>query len=144
MPTEPGDWRRLAERMDYRRAELMMTWDDVAGTGGISVATLRRVRRGAPVTIDNALAIERGLRWASDSVRRVLAGGEPEARDVATASPSPRRQQESRSFIVGLTRDELVRLADIYAEAFGEQAAEAFLLRAAEIRHAAAEAADQD
>lgn len=140
MPTESGDWRRLAELMDYRRAELGLTWDEVAATGGMSVATLRRVRRGHTITSDNMVAIERGLQWGLDSVRRVLAGGD--SIPIKERSVEVRRQ-EAASFIVALTRDELVNLANVYAEAFGEQAGEAFLLRAAEIRTAAAEADEQ-
>lgn len=88
-----------------------------------------------------AAAMAAVVGWGPDSFDEVLADRSP--KPPPTPPSREERQEEAHGFIVGLTRDELVRLADIYAEAFGEQAAEAFLLRAAEIRHAAAEADDQ-
>jgi transcriptional regulator with XRE-family HTH domain len=128
---------RLADQLNKRRLQLGIRWVEVARRAGMTVQNLSRIRRGEiGLSQDAAAGIERALWFAEGSV----AAGNPIPVDDPPL-PVAARRQEARGFIVGLTRDELVRLADIYAEAFGEQAAEAFLLRAAEIRHAAA---DQD
>lgn len=72
------DWReRLAEEMDDRRVELRLEWEEVAVAAGISVATLRRIRRGASLTKDSAAAVERGLHWLPGSVAAIERGEPP-------------------------------------------------------------------
>src|SRR2546428_3234991 len=70
--------KRLDGVMDRRRARLGLSWGDVAERGQLSVATLRRARRGSgELTLDTKLAIERALRWADGSVDAILTGGDP-------------------------------------------------------------------
>jgi hypothetical protein len=132
MPTESGDWRRLAEYMDRRRAELGMNWDDVAAAGGTSVATLRRVRRGATLTNDNIVAIERGLRWGSDSVRRILAGGEPTPLDGRQTAGAAARA--TRASIANATPEQIAATRQFIEETLGPDEADKFLRRAIELQ----------
>jgi transcriptional regulator with XRE-family HTH domain len=61
--------------MNRRRAELGITWDEVAQRGGISVAWLRKIRKGqADITTDMKYAIQRGLAWPDGQVDGALAG----------------------------------------------------------------------
>lgn len=128
---------RLAQAMDGRRIELGMRWTGVARAMGMSVQNLARIRDGKiAVTKEATAAIERALHWGTGSVEAVLADGSPTPLRV----PTPTRQEQARSIVLAATRDDLVRMANAYAEVFGEEMGEAFLLRAAEIR---AEAADE-
>lgn len=79
MAAKLGARQRLADLMERRRAELRLTWKEVAARASTSEATLRRVRKehNIAITIDTATAIEDGLHWARGSVSAILAGGEP-------------------------------------------------------------------
>lgn len=82
--------RQLADAMNRRRAELRTTWDKVARRGGVSVATLRRARRGSDdLTLDTIVAIEMGLDWEPGYVEEVLSGRVP--------APAARRKSHSAS-----------------------------------------------
>ncbi|MFB9307533.1 hypothetical protein, partial [Kibdelosporangium philippinense] len=70
-----ADRERLAELMDESRAEQGLIWEQVAARGKISIALLRRIRKGGSLTEDSKIAIERGLDWTRGSVNEVLAGG---------------------------------------------------------------------
>jgi transcriptional regulator with XRE-family HTH domain len=129
MAAESGDWRNLAERMDDRRAELGMTWDEVAAAGGISVATLRRVRRGAPVTADNVVKIERGLKWPAGSVRSALAAAE-------AGMPTDPVSRARRASIIAATPEQLAEMYQLIDEVMGPERAREFLQGALELRAA--------
>jgi ribosomal protein L30/L7E len=64
--------------MDQRRRDLGMAWSRIAADAGITVETLRALRRGAnePSNLTKS-GIERALQWGRGSVDKVLAGGEP-------------------------------------------------------------------
>lgn len=135
-------WKRLGAYVVQRRNELGYGNQAALGkASGVSYRTISRLETGHSIGKNNLRKLEQALLWELGSVDAILAGGDPTPIRGQSAEV---RRQESRSFIVGLTREELVNLADVYAEAFGEQAGEAFLLRAAEIRRdAAADGTDQ-
>lgn len=134
MPTGSGDWRRLADRMDLRRAELGLNWDEVAAAGRISVATLRRVRGGATITRDNEVAIERGLRWTSGSVGSVLAGGEATPLDGGPALPMDATSRETRARVLTATPEQIVEMRQLIEDVMGAETANEFLRRALALR----------
>ena len=73
------DWRRLADLVSERRADLGMTQEDVRAAGGPSTATMRLIEGGLqsryqPVILGR---LETALKWERGSVRRILAGGDP-------------------------------------------------------------------
>lgn len=75
-------WRRLAEHVVRRRAELGLTQAEVAEAGQFSVDRLQAIEAAErtsyrPTTLG---ALARGLQWTADSVDVVLAGGEPTPR----------------------------------------------------------------
>jgi hypothetical protein len=119
--------------MDRRRAELGLTWDEVAAAGGTSVATLRRVRRGATITSDNIVAIERGLQWRSDSVRRVLADGEPTPLGQPHLPMDP-TSRATRARIATATPEELVEMRQLIEDVMGADSANEFLRRAIKLQ----------
>lgn len=89
MTTQDPGRKHLATAMNRRRASLHTTWDEVARRGGISVATLRRVRNGNdPITIDTVIAIERGLNWDEGHVDAILTGA-PTPPTSAPIPPAP-------------------------------------------------------
>lgn len=64
--------------MNARRADLDMTWKDVAEKGGLTTETLRQVRLGdSDIRELTKRGIERALSWTQGSVDAVLAGGHP-------------------------------------------------------------------
>jgi transcriptional regulator with XRE-family HTH domain len=76
----PAD--RLARLVRERRIALGLTQADVANLGGLSVSSQQRLERGATdgaMRDQTAAAIERGLSWASGSVRAILRGDDPSA-----------------------------------------------------------------
>lgn len=78
MPESEDDRARLARLMNDRRMALGLKWSDVAAAGGTSPETLRAVRReSAPLRDLTKAGIARGLQWTTDSVDRVLGGGNP-------------------------------------------------------------------
>lgn len=134
------DWKRLGAYVVQRRNELGYgSQVALEEASGVSYRTISRLETGHSIGKNNLRKLEQALLWDLGSVDAILAGGDP---SPSKGQQPEGRRQESRSFIVGLTREELVNLADVYAEAFGEQAGEAFLLRAAEIRRDAAAGPD--
>jgi hypothetical protein len=111
-----------------------MIWDEVAAAGGISVATLRRVRKGATLTTDNKVAIERGLRWAANSVDRILVGGDPEL--LGGSRPTDPSGRTARVDIVNATPEQLVEMRQVVEDVMGAEAADEFLRRALKLRAA--------
>lgn len=92
---------------------------------GVEKAT--RIPRDA-----QAAAIERVAGLPPGTITDVMAG-------TGELTPAPvSRREHAYSVIINATREQILAMANAYAEAFGEQAAEAFLLRAAEIRNEAA------
>lgn len=135
-----GDWNRLGAYVVQRRNELGYGSQAALGEASdVSYRTISRLETGHSIGKNNLRKLEQALLWELGSVDAIIAGGDP---TPIKGQSTEVRRQESRGFIVALTREELVNLADVYAEAFGEQAGEAFLLRAAEIRRDAAAGAD--
>lgn len=93
----PEPHERLKAAMDVRRVDLGLSLREVADAAGVSVETLRAVRRGSnePSALTRR-GIEKALAWTPGSVERTLAGGEPQnappvARiaDVRFEAPAP-------------------------------------------------------
>jgi len=88
VPITPEARQRLAGRMEDRRIELRLRWQDVAEAGGLSLKTLHSVRTGsagiAPLT---ERGIDQGLQWESGSVRSIIGGGEPRPAQRGTSKP---------------------------------------------------------
>lgn len=74
-----GDSRkRLAEKMDLRRAELRLKWKGVAELANVDESTLHRVRTNKiALSIDVKTRIEQALEWKTGSVDAILADQEP-------------------------------------------------------------------
>jgi hypothetical protein len=136
MSGDVGDWQRLAEVMDLRRAELGLKWDDVAIDGGVSVATLRRMRRGNAITTDNATAAERGLRWRMGSIRAVLAGGLPSPMESGERAPMASTAEANRASILSATSEQLVEMRQVVEDVLGAEMANRWLTGALEMRAA--------
>ncbi|MGI5155759.1 helix-turn-helix domain-containing protein [Microbispora sp. CA-102843] len=78
----PEEGRRALES---RAEQLRLTWDAVADRAGMSVAHLRRIRKGeTPITSQMAAGLEEALKLQPGSIDALLAGGAitplPEAR----------------------------------------------------------------
>lgn len=125
----------LADKMNQRRLHLGIRWVEVARRAGMSPQNLSRIRRGEiSLTEDAAAGIERALRFVAGSVSK----GNPVPLDDRPA-PTDGRREQAHSIIVNASLNELMAMANAYVEAFDEEAGEAFLRRAQEIRGEAAE-----
>ena len=103
--------QRLAGRMEERRRELRLRWRDVAAAGDIALKTLHSVRTGtAGIAALTEAGIEAGLQWKPGSVRSIVAGGEPEAREPEPAPRSfidaDKNDPEMRPFVESVLRDQ--------------------------------------
>jgi transcriptional regulator with XRE-family HTH domain len=90
MDAESAD-RNLEDAMNDRRIELGVRWEEVARRGGLSVAQLRRFRKGiGPRTPDTTRAVERALTWDSGHVASILSGprAENQPRQAGDEQPS--------------------------------------------------------
>jgi transcriptional regulator with XRE-family HTH domain len=87
--TSPDPARlRLAQYMDDRRADLRLTWAEVARAAGINRETLRQIRSGtSDIRALTRRAVEDALRWESGSIRTILAGGDPTPLDAEPERP---------------------------------------------------------
>ncbi len=75
------DWRRLADYVVARRVELRMRDRRAfAEATGVTERTLGKLENGQRVSPSTLGVVENLLGWAPGSCRRVLAGGEPNAR----------------------------------------------------------------
>lgn len=80
--------QRLASYLEARADELDLDWRDVAEEAGISVETLRAIRRGNNLpSRGTRRGLDRALRWELGSVTAILAGDEP---TPVTAKRKPR------------------------------------------------------
>jgi hypothetical protein len=83
--------------MDERRAELQLTWNEVAEKAGITREGLRRTRVGTGhIRSLTKHGIEKALAWERGSVDTILAGGEPtptgphvRVHDARMTTPAP-------------------------------------------------------
>ncbi|GAA4059572.1 hypothetical protein GCM10022214_10110 [Actinomadura miaoliensis] len=88
--------QRLARLMDERRAELRLTWHEVAERAGMTREGLRRTRTGSgSIRSLTKRGIEDALEWAVGSVDMILAGGDP------LPSLGPRHDAAARAFVEG-------------------------------------------
>jgi len=72
------DWRRLADYVIARRAELgMRDRRALAAVTGVTDRTLGKLENGHRVSASTLGVIENHLGWTPGSCRRILAGGEP-------------------------------------------------------------------
>ncbi len=77
------DWRRLADYVVARRVELRMRDRRAfAEATGVTERTLGKLENGQRVSPSTLGVVENLLGWAPGSCRRVLAGGEPNARSA--------------------------------------------------------------
>lgn len=87
--------------MSARCAELGLTWEGLAKQSGTGYETIRAIRkgdsRGRPLT---RRAISLALQWTSDSVDRILDGGDPEV-DPGAGAPSG-ESGDRRAVIAGV------------------------------------------
>ena len=134
------DRAQLDTTLNQRRLQLGLRWVAVARRAGMTPQNLNRIRNGEISLSENAAA---GIERALEYVAGTLASGNPVPSEDQP-KPAATRRNEARRFIASLTREELVDAANLYAEAFGDEAAEAFLLRAAEIRRDANRAVDDE
>ena len=75
------DWRRLADYVVARRVELRMKDRRAfAEATGVTERTLGKLENGQRVSPSTLGVVENHLGWAPGSCRRILAGGEPNAR----------------------------------------------------------------
>ena len=73
MPITPEARQRLATRMEERRRELRLRWQDVAEDGQVSLKTLHSVRVGTGgIAALTETGIEDGLHWPRGTVARIL------------------------------------------------------------------------
>lgn len=77
------DWRRLADYVVARRVELgMKDRRAFAEATGVTERTLGKLENGQRVSPSTLGVVENLLGWAPGSCRRILAGGEPNARSA--------------------------------------------------------------
>lgn len=121
-----------------RRKALRLSIQQAAQQAGVHRLTWSAWEKGKAQPEEyNYAGIDTALQLQSGTIADVAAG---RPFNVAGPKPPPRtRQEQARSVVLNATRDDLVRMANAYAEVFGEAEGEAFLLRAAEIRAEAAE-----
>lgn len=78
-PVVAGPWDAIAETVKRRRSELGMTQRHAALLAGLSPTTWGSLEKHhQPVSPLTAAAMCRALRWTSDSIARMLEGGDPE------------------------------------------------------------------
>ena len=78
MPPQPPH-ERLSKLMDERRADLGLTWEQVADRAGIKYETIRAIRTGdSRGRTPTRRVISIALEWTPGSVDRILEGGNPE------------------------------------------------------------------
>jgi transcriptional regulator with XRE-family HTH domain len=78
-----ADWRRLADYVVARRVELgMKDRRAFAEATGVTERTLGKLENGQRVSPSTLGVVENLLGWAPGSCRRILAGGEPNARSA--------------------------------------------------------------
>jgi transcriptional regulator with XRE-family HTH domain len=71
-------WDDVATRVQTRLVELGVTLKELERQSGVSDSTWRKLLRGEPITRpDKKRQICEGLRWTSDSIDRILNGGDP-------------------------------------------------------------------
>ncbi|MBK1785103.1 hypothetical protein [Prauserella cavernicola] len=80
--------------IDERRAELRLTWDELATRANLSTETLFAAARGRPMRTTNRSALERALEWTNGDINRIRAGQEPRVRDVAEPARDGDREAE--------------------------------------------------
>jgi len=81
-----GGWVDVAARVQARLVELGVTLKELERQSGVSDSTWRKLLRGEPISrVDKKRQICEGLRWTSDSIDRILNGGDPMVIAVAAA-----------------------------------------------------------
>jgi hypothetical protein len=90
------DWERLAACVRERRTDLGLTQEDVRSAGGPSTATMRLIEGALQTSYQPAILarLENALGWRRGSVRRILAGGDPE---IADAEPVAAMAQDEHT-----------------------------------------------
>jgi hypothetical protein len=83
-PRGPGDdgWKRLANAVTARRAELMLTKQAAADLAGVSLNGFRRVEDGVPLRNTTLIGVDKAMGWeVGSSARLVTSGVEPKIAD---------------------------------------------------------------
>lgn len=84
------DRKRLAEKMDQRRAWLRLKWRRVAERAVLDESTLYRARTNKiPLSTDIKAGIEQALEWEEGSVDAILADKEPTPKDPTPGNVQP-------------------------------------------------------
>lgn len=111
VPADKDKWRRLADYVIRRRAQLVMTQEDVRAAGGPSTATMRLIEGALQTSYRPVILarLEAALRWEAGSVQRILEGGEPiEARP----SQSPPAETERRRRALDSLAEDIKQILD--------------------------------
>lgn len=74
-----ADWRRLADYVVRRRAQLGLTQSQLAQAGPLSIDRVQSVEgaKRESYRISTLVALERALQWEPGSIDLILAGGSP-------------------------------------------------------------------
>lgn len=94
---DKDDWRRLAEAVIRRRAELDVSQEQLYEVGGPAPSTMRLIEGALRTGYRESILVrlERALDWKGGSVRQILAGGsatpveEAGRRARTTVKPGP-------------------------------------------------------
>lgn len=93
---------RLNQFMEERRAELGLTWEEVAARSHLAKATIGAIRAGQPtIRTLTQRALEQGLDWAPGSIRAVLQGGQPAPAGQRQLAPPPTSYADMVDSLIG-------------------------------------------
>lgn len=88
MPRQTTVTTDLAWRMDQRRLQLRMRWDDIARAAEITPAFLRKIRNGeSQASALTKARLEDVLQWKQGTIDAIT--GNASDGDIATAEPTP-------------------------------------------------------
>ncbi|NUV65732.1 helix-turn-helix transcriptional regulator [Streptomyces sp. CAI-121] len=85
------DWKRLGKALQAARNTKGLTQPELARLGGISKSTVQSIERGKSYAKPRPAhgVIARLVGWTDDSVRTVLAGGDPTFTEPPSPAPRP-------------------------------------------------------
>jgi transcriptional regulator with XRE-family HTH domain len=126
------DRERLAAELDAARAELGLTWREVAARAGMTAVNLQRIRNGEirNLTPEAASGLERALAWQEGDVEEILRGGHPTPLVIHNAVVDMTPEELGRHMVA---IQEAVTATD--GPAAGMQAAQAWMAKALRLRH---------
>lgn len=90
----------------------MTRWRDLTDAAGISVETLRAIRKGETAGMGSAteFKLERALRWAPGSIRAVMLGGDPmPVEDPRSGEPTTEQKLDVLEELLEQVKDQVAR-----------------------------------